>query len=533
MAEAAIDPSRLAGLLVESRVAVIAIDPDANVTSWSQGATDLFGWTADEMIGRPLATVWPDETRAADVRLLEGVTRGEHPHFQAWRRRKNGSHFLAEISTSPITEAGEHTGTLALCRDVTAAAAGAADLHRLLGASSLAIVGIDEQRNIRSWGGAAESMYGWTADEVLGLPVTILWANDQTAVHTDAVSSAKLGESSIFRAWRRRKDGSRFLAELTVSPTTKADGWVGSVSVSRDVTREHAMSKRLADAERRFAAAFTSAALPLVICELDGHVVEANAAYRAVALGVDPRADTRVLDLIAPHDRPVISAALRSLAKDHQRFEGAEVAAVGDSGRILRISIAPVDEGPDAHPLALVQIADVSDYRRIQGELAATASIDHLTRTFNRSFFGPLLDSMQDDRALAVLFVDIDSFKAVNDSIGHRGGDRVLQAIADRLVEVLTEQNFVIRFGGDEFVLVCPDIDDERAATLLADHIRRVVSEPIDVGDRTVTVTASIGAALVTTGPDLTADAAVGAADSAMYAAKAAGRDTTAFAPLP
>ena len=279
MAHAAIEPERLAGLLVESRVAVVALDAEGLVTGWSEAAVELFGWAGDEIIGQPLSTVWPDENRAADVRLYEGVMRGEHPHFRAWRRRKDGSHFLAEVSSSPITEDGLRTGSMALVRDVTAAASGAADLHRLLGASNLAIIGIDQQHNIRSWGGAAQAMHGWTADEIIGLPITTLWADVDGGAHSEAMVVTDAGESTVFRAWRRRKDGSRFLAELTASPTTANDGWVGSVSVSRDVTAEHALGQRLAAAERRFAAAFTGAALPLVICELDGYIVEANDAY--------------------------------------------------------------------------------------------------------------------------------------------------------------------------------------------------------------------------------------------------------------
>ncbi len=161
---------------------------------------------------------------------------------------------------------------------------------------------------------------------------------------------------------------------------------------------------------------------------------------------------------------------------------------------------------------------------------------DSLTGLPNRVLLldriGLSLERMRRDRQpIAVMFLDIDRFKMVNDSMGHAVGDEVLRAVARRLTNSLRPTDTIARVGGDEFVILCDDLDSEAAATLMADRLVRVVEAPISIEDREVVVTASIG--LVITGDeDQGPEVLLRDSDIAMYHAKSAGgRRSVPFAP--
>ncbi|MEM8708698.1 MAG: diguanylate cyclase [Actinomycetota bacterium] len=525
------DPARLQTMLQASRVAIVVTDTERRVTEWAGAAEELYGWSADEMLGELIDVVWPPDPNRSDLRAFTAVMTGEVVELRTARVRKDGQLFIAEVNARPIfDDDGDWAGTITIAQDITAAIDDAAALDRVLAESGLAVIGIDGDLNVTQWGGAATELYGWTADEIVGRPVTTIWPSTTDPDHIEALDESWAGRTGRYRAVRVRKDGSRFLAELTHSPSA-SDGWVGTVTISRDVSDQPSHDERCR--HRRHATAFTAAALPMVICQLDGTILEANDAYGTLAGRTEPAAMQRFLDLIEPEHRPPIAAALGTLAAEPSRFEGIEVPLAGSDNHILNLSIAPVDEGPDRPPLALVQLIDVSDQLRIQAELAEIATMDPLTQVFNRSCFEPLMASFDAGQAVGLLFIDLDEFKDVNDSLGHAAGDAVLQAVAQRLDAVVRDSDYVIRFGGDEFVIACPGLADPGAAMRLGERLHNSVNKPIEADGHLVDVTVSIGVSLVEAGPDLDPEAAIGAADQAMYEAKAKGRDTTVTAPLP
>ncbi|MEM7178838.1 MAG: diguanylate cyclase, partial [Pseudomonadota bacterium] len=204
-------------------------------------------------------------------------------------------------------------------------------------------------------------------------------------------------------------------------------------------------------------------------------------------------------------------------------------------GSTIRVrQTVAVEIGPDGEPArASVLGRDVSDEQQALDELAYKATHDALTGLPNRSLLVDHLElalarSARDRRPVAVLFVDLDRFKIVNDTYGHDAGDDLLRDLAERMSSVLRPSDTVARLGGDEFVVLCEDIDGENDALTIAERIRSAIEDsPFAFDGDDLTVGASIGIAISNGGSSREPANLLQRADAAMYRAKNAGRGRT------
>lgn len=214
------------------------------------------------------------------------------------------------------------------------------------------------------------------------------------------------------------------------------------------------------------------------------------------------------------------SAVLRNYRKDGTLFWN-------------ELHVAPVMEERGAITHWVGVINDVTEQKRYEAQLEHRANHDDLTGLPNRNLMQDRLRQAvatagRHDRALAVLFLDLDRFKVINDSLGHGAGDRLLRVVAQRLETWARDGDTVARLGGDEFVAVLPDIDRPEGASLVADRMRVAVAEPVTLAGHEVRVTVSVGAALYPRdGGDC--ETLLKNADAAMYRAKELGGDRFHF----
>lgn len=186
------------------------------------------------------------------------------------------------------------------------------------------------------------------------------------------------------------------------------------------------------------------------------------------------------------------------------------------------------------HTINLCTITDISEHERKEQALIALAFHDYLTGLPNRNLLlerlnQELLHARRESTFLAILFIDLDGFKAVNDGMGHDAGDQLLQQVGKRFIKCCREVDTVARLGGDEFVFVLTSLHSTNTIKQIASHILKSINQPFIIDDQSVTIGTSIGIAVY---PDDHYDAQtlIAFADKAMYAAKQKGKNQIAFA---
>jgi diguanylate cyclase (GGDEF)-like protein len=237
-----------------------------------------------------------------------------------------------------------------------------------------------------------------------------------------------------------------------------------------------------------------------------------------------------VHDLTHPDDREASTAEMRRLVADSSDGYRIEKRYRHTDGREVWVSVSVScvrdEEGQPSYLIG--QVEDVTERRALRERLAYAAIHDPLTALPNRVLFMDRLETSlsraaRHGRQVAVIFLDLDRFKLVNDGMGHAAGDRLLETVAARLERVMRPSDTVARFGGDEFVVLCDEIGGEAVAVQMAQRLIDALRPPVSLAEGEIFVTASLGLAL-SGGDRDSAASLLRDADTAMYMAKEHGR---------
>jgi diguanylate cyclase (GGDEF)-like protein/PAS domain S-box-containing protein len=271
---------------------------------------------------------------------------------------------------------------------------------------------------------------------------------------------------------------------------------------------------------------FEEALVGMLLIDLDGQTVQVIEANPAATSMLGLREGDVVHDLWDDEDQPF--GALLSRLEPGRGWRG-EMVFSPREGAPKRYAIAASRlTGTGRHRLASCQIVDVTDRHRAELELERAALHDPLTALPNRELLQrQLADLLESEEDLAVMLVDLDDFKLVNDTAGHQVGDRVLVEVGRRLTRCVNPGDTVARLGGDEFVVICRGVGDRDAAMGIARRIWESLDHRVAVGSTSYNVDLSIGIALRSA--DVTAQRLLSRADIALYSAKGAGKRQAAL----
>ncbi|WP_289139811.1 GGDEF domain-containing protein [uncultured Pseudomonas sp.] len=424
-------------------------------------------------------------------------------------------------------------------------------------ATQVAIIATDLRGVISTFNAGAEKMLGYQADQVLG-HMTLESLHLAPELEARAVQLSQAlgkrimpgqamlveGSDSLHEAreWTLvRQDGSQLTVNMLATALLDEHGlWIGHLAICLDVTEQKRAYEALAARDRLLKK--LSAHVPGGIFQF---TLEPNDNWRFIYASdgirdiyeIDPgllQQDAKqVFERIHPQDAERIRASIRlsALQLSHWREEY-RVQLPGRGLRWIRGEATP-EELPGGGTLWHGYVSDISDLKRVEEELRALSITDSLTGIHNRRYFQDRLKAemsrvRRTSGSLAVIMLDIDHFKRINDQHGHAAGDGVLQELCRRISLRLRRSDVFCRLGGEEFMVLCPNTDGVQAYSLAVELWEVLRSTPMDgVG----TVTASFGVASWRV--DEGVDGLLLRADSAVYAAKQAGRDRVEAQRLP
>jgi len=369
----------------------------------------------------------------------------------------------------------------------------------------------------------------WLNDEELWLDV-VHPEDAERMVKADADARATL--SSLFAEYRMvARDGSVvWVSEKAAVVRDEATGTLYWQGVMVDITERKRAEEALAASERQFRSIFDAAAIGVMTLDLDGQILEANATLEQVC---DYPAGTLhgrpFRDYLDPSDHvslarlAELSAGLIDRCQLEHRFRR-------NDGSMMwcRTVMALVRDGAGhpAHSTAMLE--DISDRKQVEAELVHRTLHDPLTALPNRQLFLERLRLARSRRlsgsGLAVLFMDVDRFKEVNDTLGHHAGDELLIAVARRLTGAVRPSDVVARFAGDEFLVLADEVGSAAGARRFALRLTESLRKPFALAGETRTVTASLGVTY-SAEPSDSPEEILRRADAAMYLAKQRGRN--------
>ena len=523
-----LDHSNL-GILEAAGSAVCITDLTGSITSWNQAAERLFGWTEQEVLGQPLRAVFGVPTQAGYQPLAAA---GEAWTTEARVLHRNGNPLLIRVAHAPLRDSkGSVTGIIrissSIADELAMQEALEASEHRfrsLVAHAADGIAVLDALGQISFISDSLCELLCVTASDVLGQPaLDFLEPLDLNEMwYRDGGQGEPGGTVELMVQSADRK-----VIFEAVRTNLLDDPAVGGIVWNlHNVTDQHRAAAALAESERKYRSIVETAEEGICVFDQDGTIVFSNPKLAALLAYHEDNLEGRSLfDFISPTDHAMFASKLASRHFDSRdQYELIFLRADGLACHaLIASSLTPTADDGSNNTLAMV--TDITDRKRVERENARLTLEDLLTGLASRALAIDRINQVLAGQArhpslAAVLILDLDDFKKINDSLGHSVGDEILCITAQRIRSAVRPQDTVARISGDEFVVVLEALDGVSDAVTAAQRLSDIMRSPFTIAGRELVVTASIGIALT---PAADAESFVRDADIAMYQAKERG----------
>ena len=536
----------VAALDLTPTVAVHSTDRDGIVRFWNRACVDVFGVAAHDAIGRPLTSLLSHLDREAEFNTtLESIWQtAKSPPPRDWQvRRLDGADRWLYSTHFPIIRDGVPQQVFCMEVDISkrkvdeeALLAAGVNFRHLFERSTDAIVLIEGHDIIDANPAALSLFHCNSKDELVGKTLLDFSPASQPSGEASVMADASVAAQTFIEGNRsfewhyQLPDGSSFWAEVLLT-SVALDHQFLSYAVLRDISSRKATETTLLMAAR----VFENSRDAIAITDGAHRVLAVNQAFSDIT-GFPPQE-------IVGAELPDLRSDLREAgfyeqiwdyvaANDH--WEG-EVWSERKNGEEYTVWVALTAIRDQAGAVAnyMAILSDITDRKRLEEHTRYLAEHDYLTDLPNRVLFlDRLHQALQTARRkqtmVAVMFLDLDRFKGINDSFGHQVGDAVLKEVAGRLKGCVRSVDTVSRQGGDEFVVILADIGGVDQAAHVAGSVMQAVAQPLQVAEHHISLSLSIGISICPgDGDDV--DALLKHADVAMYHAKQNGRNAFSF----
>ena len=539
---------RLATIVQQSDDGIISAELDGTITSWNRGAERIYGYSAVEALGRHISFCYPPEKRAKAHTFLQRIADGETiERIETQRVTKNGTIIDVSLSVSAIKDGtGKIVGGSGISRDVTA---------RRQAQDAL----VESERRYRS---LFENMLeGFAYCEMLfddgGRPIDFVYLAVNSTFGkltglenvvgkrvTEVIPGIKESEPELFERYGRvalTGKPERFEIEVkalgiwfSISAYAAENG--SFVATFDNVTERKRAELRLREAEEQYRTIFEENSIGICNSTADGRFLSVNPAF-ARMFGYDSPEEmlarvlnARQLYVDAKHRRE-IGRQLREQGKCEDR----ELQGYRKDGSTIwiRASVRAVHNADGSFLYYVGAAENITEHKCLEERVQFLAYYDALTGLPNRTLLQDrltkaLASARRRKDKVALLFLDLDGFKTINDSLGHSVGDLVLKEVAERLKKWAREQDTVARVGGDEFLIVLTAVKDISDAAVAAERLMDAITAEFVVQGHFLGISCSIGISIFAEhGRD--GETLIKNADAAMYCAKESGRNNFRF----
>jgi diguanylate cyclase (GGDEF)-like protein/PAS domain S-box-containing protein len=518
-------------------------DLEGNYLSINKAGERIIGYTRAEVSGMKITDVLAPEyvemSRRMMARKLDG---GAHTFYEIEVVARDGRRVPLEVSSRLIYHNGQLVGVPGIARDITERRRAAEALREseeryreLFENANDILYTHDLDGRFTAVNKAGVRVTGYTRRELLRMNIAHLITSEHLEQSRRMLAETLSGEGpAVYEIEILAKDGRKVMLEVGNRLIREGRRPVGVQGTARDVTEAKQAREALRESEERYALAALGANDGLWDWDLRNHRIYFSPRWKAMLGHADSEIDGRPeewFERIHPDDAAALRQQLQEHLEgltDHFECEHRMRHRSGAYRWMLARGIAVRDAAGRATRIAGSQ-TDTTGRKRVEEQLTHDAFHDALTGLPNRGLFiehlGLIIEQgkRNKDHLFAVLFLDMDRFKLVNDSHGHIDGDCLLVEISWRLRKSLRAGDTVARLGGDEFAILLRDMEEPGEAARVAHRIHAELARPFEIGGNEVYTTASIGIVLSTIGFTRPEDF-LRAADTAMYRAKARGR---------
>jgi diguanylate cyclase (GGDEF)-like protein/PAS domain S-box-containing protein len=560
---------RQATVLEHAPVGIVVTLPHL-VKSCNPRMAAMLGYSAEELIDVAPVSLFaaPGEYQGFVDAAVQVLSSGGLYEGELQLRHRDGTLLWCRIRAKAVDVSAREAGTVWIVEDITAKRQALTEVQAIMTNAAIGIF-FTRERVITRYNGCFAEMFGYGESEVLGQSTRLMYTDEQSWADLGRHAYGVLATGRSFRAENVmvRKDGTPMWVGIIGYPASPGEHGQGTmIWMIEDRSGRKQAEESLRNALMENQAILDNAVLGVAVVE-GGRMLRGNRKmFELFGYAPDAIADRRVPHLYPDEDawwtaREAVWAdfqAGRVHTSEHQlvrrdgtrfwaRLSGRPFDLAQPAGRSMWLvdDVTAQHQAADALRRARDELevrvqertaelqAEIVERRQAEARVHHMAYHDALTGLPNRALLAERLDrallaARRDGRRLALMFLDLDRFKTINDSLGHATGDHLLREVAQRLCRVVRASDTVARLGGDEFVVLVPGIHASAECGLVGDKILEAMAEPVRFEGHSLHISTSIGICLY---PDDGADvdSLMRKADAAMYQAKAAGRNNYQF----
>ncbi len=536
---------RLAAIVRCSDDAILSVTLDGVIETWNGGAERIFGYRADEAVGMSINALVPGDRSDEYLDILGRVRDGHQEVIETVRVSKNGAHIAIALSVSPITDAtGNVIGAAAIARDITDRKEAVERLrkseiqYRLLFDSNPIPMWVFDRSTLRflAVNQAAIREYGFSEQEFLAMTVADIRPREDIPNLSKDVAKRMHGLQNP-EVWKHRKRDGAIIDVEIVCHDLDFQGIDAMLVAAHDITERKQAQEAALQAEEKYRAIFDNAVIGIFQSTPEGRPISINPALAQMHGYASPEEllaeVSNVANQLFADPNRMIELSQEASVHGVVRAAEVEVYRKDRSRKWVRVNLRAVRDAAGNIVRYEGTVEDITDRKAAEKQVQFLASYDALTGLPNRTLFKDRLEDVlagarRRNKKVALLFLDLDRFKTINDSLGHSFGDQMLKNAAERLKESVREQDTVARVGGDEFLILLSGVKNVDEIRSAARRVQEAMARIFVVQGRSLSTSCSIGISVF---PEHggNAETLMKNADAAMYSVKDDGGNSFGF----